>query len=252
MDSAGAKFFDRGNARHFEWQTESPYVSQTERALAHRAFLPLEGRLLVVGCAEGADLVHLGSPANAVGIDLFQPQLRFARERNGRSRFVRASGLDLPFADASFDQIAVRDVFHHVDDPQRLIRECRRVLRAGGRMDVVEPCVFNPLVLLHGLFKKEERGELRSTPNRIRSMMASSFDLEPIRHYQALPLHRILFHPDLGIPGLEDRPAARRAVAAIERWTDRIAPALFHAYFHVRGRRRPGAAPGNGSAADSR
>ncbi len=131
------------------------------------------------------------------------------------------------------------------------------MLRPGGRIDAVEPCVFNPLVLAHGLLKEEERGELRSTPSRVRALMAQAFDLEPIQHYQAFPLHRILFHPDHGISGLESRPAARRAVAAIERWTDRWAPAIFHAYFHVRGRKvggkgqgsrvGPGSPQGNGS-----
>ncbi|HYP89880.1 MAG TPA: hypothetical protein VEQ59_17045, partial [Polyangiaceae bacterium] len=45
---------------HFAWQTRAPGVAENERALCEQAFLPLQGRVLDLGCGEGATLFHLG------------------------------------------------------------------------------------------------------------------------------------------------------------------------------------------------
>jgi SAM-dependent methyltransferase len=47
----------------------------------------------------------------------------------------------LPFADASFDNIVLFDVLHHIEQPLRFLTEARRVLRDGGRIIMVEPAI---------------------------------------------------------------------------------------------------------------
>ncbi len=47
----------------------------------------------------------------------------------------------LPFADASFDNIVMFDVLHHVERPRRFFEEARRVLRPGGRVVLMEPAI---------------------------------------------------------------------------------------------------------------
>ena len=44
------------------------------------------------------------------------------------------AGEALPLADASVDLVFMSMVFHHFADPGRVARECRRVLREGGRV----------------------------------------------------------------------------------------------------------------------
>jgi len=45
----------------------------------------------------------------------------------------------LPVADASFDNIVMFDVLHHIEFPRRFLGEASRVLRPGGRIIMVEP-----------------------------------------------------------------------------------------------------------------
>ena len=50
----------------------------------------------------------------------------------GTATYVRASGMALPFADASVDICLSSNVAEHVPEPWRLAREMLRVTRPGG------------------------------------------------------------------------------------------------------------------------
>jgi SAM-dependent methyltransferase len=230
--------FGQADPAHFAWQTEGAYVAAAERELVRAAFLPLGRRVLDLGCGEGATLLHLGAPAGAVGVDLFAAKVAFARERLPGCELVCASATDLPFADARFDHVLVRDLLHHLDDPREALDECARVLERGGRLDVLEPCRTSPLVVAHALVKPEERGELRSTPAFLARCLEPRFRVEAVRKYQAFPIHRVVFHPELGAPRLAERPAARALVAGLERLAARVLPEWAWAYVHLRATKR--------------
>ncbi len=51
-----------------------------------------------------------------------------------RVQVVQADAQALPFADAGFDAALSQEAFLHVPDKARLLAECRRVLRPGGKL----------------------------------------------------------------------------------------------------------------------
>jgi SAM-dependent methyltransferase len=226
--------FGRAAPIHYAWQTEGPYIAERERELVRGAFFPLGERVLDVGCGEGATLFHLGEPEGATGLDLFEDKVAFARERLPRCRFVAGSAYDLPFADGAFDHVVARDVVHHLDRPARFIEECARVLSPGGRLDLLEPSRSNPLVFAHALLIPVERGELRSTLGYLVGLVSSHFRVEGTERFQPLPLHRIVFHPDLGSRRLGESAAARFVVGAVESAARFLLPDALWAYLHVR------------------
>jgi SAM-dependent methyltransferase len=228
--------FGKAQPEHFAWQTEAPFVSDRERELCRAAFLPLGERILDVGCGEGATLFHLGEPSGAVGVDIFAEKIVFARERLPRCTFQVASAFELPFEAGRFDQVIVRDVIHHLDEPDRFLAECARVLEPGGRVDVLEPCRYNPLIFFHAVTQPAERGELRSTPAYLRRLLSARFEVERVERMQAMPIHRVVFHPDMGWPRAGARPWIRGAVAAIEDLAARVLPKAAWAYIHLRAR----------------
>lgn len=229
--------FGKADADHFAWQTEAPFVGDRERELSRAAFLPLGERVLDLGCAEGATLVHLDAPPGTVGLDVFEDKLAFARERLPHVELVHGSAYELPFPDGRFDHVLVRDVIHHLDEPERAMREIRRVLSPGGRLDVLESCGRNPLVFLHAVTNRAERGELRSTPSYLRGLIGTCLRVERIQRFQAMPIHRLVFHPKLGRPALGADPRVRAVVDGLERLAGRVLPEGLWAYIHVRATR---------------
>lgn len=233
-DEALAAAFADAEPDHFDWQTRSPGVAENEKDLCERAFLPLTGRVLDLGCGEGATLYHLGGPAGAVGVDLFPKKIAFAQLALPACRFVAASVYELPFDAGSFDQLIVRDVIHHLERPESFVDECVRVLSPGGRVDVLEPCRYNPLIAAHALLNEAERGELRSTPHFLAKLLSRRFRVSSLERLQPMPIHRIIFHPHFGRPQLGHSALVRRSVAAFERAAARILPRPLWAYIHVR------------------
>lgn len=59
-----------------------------------------------------------------------------------------ADALRLPFADGAVDNLLMLDVLHHLPNPARFFEEAARVLRAGGRLVMLEPYIswFSRLV----------------------------------------------------------------------------------------------------------
>jgi SAM-dependent methyltransferase len=226
--------FGRAAPAHYTWQTEHPYVAERERELVRAAFTPLGSRVLDVGCGEGATLRHLGEPAGATGLDLFADKIEFARAALPSCRFAVGSAYELPFSVGAFDHVIVRDLVHHLDRPARFVEECARVIEPGGRIDVLEPSRYCPLIAAHAILTPVERGELRSTMSYVTGILGAHFRVVGTHRYQPMPIHRVVFHPDFrfALPATHD--GALRAVGAIERMASRFVPRVMWAYLHVR------------------
>jgi SAM-dependent methyltransferase len=54
---------------------------------------------------------------------------------------VTADAQALPFQPATFDNLIMIDVLHHIEFPVRFFAEAQRVLRPGGRLIMVEPAI---------------------------------------------------------------------------------------------------------------
>ena len=101
------------------------------------------GRILEVGIGTGLMLPFYGSGVTeVVGIDSSADMLAGAAKRADRFAFpVRLEMMDveqLRYQSASFDTVVAAFVFCSVKNPLRGLAECRRVLRPGGRLVLME------------------------------------------------------------------------------------------------------------------
>lgn len=110
------------------------------------ARLPRTGRILEVGCGTGgllAPVLRSGRAVSIEGVDIASRWLVVARrrltDRGLRGTLVAASVERLPYADDQFDAVVADSLLEHLDDPLLALRECRRVLRPGGRLLLWSP-----------------------------------------------------------------------------------------------------------------
>ena len=94
-------------------------------------------RVLEVGCGAGVDLVRFAQGrAQVTGVDLAPSAIELARAnfaQQGLDADLQvANGEALPFPDARFDLVYAHGVVQYTANPQRLVDECRRVLKPGG------------------------------------------------------------------------------------------------------------------------
>jgi SAM-dependent methyltransferase len=89
-------------------------------------------RLLDAGCGTGNHLTHLALRGRSVGVDISEDALRFCRVRG--VTVARASVVNMPFENETFDVVTCLDVLYHrwVTQDAAAVRELARVLRPGG------------------------------------------------------------------------------------------------------------------------
>jgi SAM-dependent methyltransferase len=116
------------------------YRSAKVIAFLERSGVALRGRVLDAGCGGGGMPLSLAEEsAFVVGIDpvlrFHEAGVRLARERGLRNlAFLLADGMYLPFRNGSFDLVLSHAVIEHVADAPLYLRECARVMAAGGRL----------------------------------------------------------------------------------------------------------------------
>ena len=140
-------FFDDLDQYHFE---------KLHHLLRLVAFDGYRGRsVLEVGCGAAIDLARFAKGgAEVTGVDLSPAAIELARanfsQQRLHGRFEVADGEHLPFPDNSFDLVYAHGVVQYTADPQRLVDECRRVLKPGGEA-VFQ--VYNRISWLNALSK---------------------------------------------------------------------------------------------------
>lgn len=154
----------------------------------------IEGRdILEVGCGEG--MMFEGTSTHPVQMDV--SMTRVARAA-GKCRFLLcADGYQLPFAEGSFDVVLLVAVLEHTRQPDRMLAEARRVLKAGGRAIMVVPndVTMSAGRLLLRKFPIRYPDHLTfTTPRKMRRWLSQGFR---IREAFTLPFRRLPFAANL-------------------------------------------------------
>ncbi len=134
----------------------SEQAETLETLLHHDTIYPPGAKVLEAGCGIGAQTVILAKnnlDAKITSVDISPESLEKAREkveRNGikNVRFLQADIFSLPFEDSSFDHVFVCFVLEHLQNPEKVLRSLRKILKPGGTITVIEgdhgSCYFYP------------------------------------------------------------------------------------------------------------
>jgi SAM-dependent methyltransferase len=134
-------------------------------------------RVLDLGCGEGRHTIAawLQREAHCVGVDLSPRDVSRASEKAGPFRpdfpasptrsigFGVADGLQLPFADHSFDVVICSEVLEHIGPYREVLDEIRRVLKPGGAFAASVPRYWPERVCwwLSDAYHANEGGHIR-------------------------------------------------------------------------------------------
>ena len=108
--------------------------------------------VLDVGCgAAGKSLYFAQMGAKKVtGIDVVEKykieaeKLAIEKGLQDKFEFLLADAAKLPFPENSFDTIIMNDAMEHVDSPEKVLKECLRVLKKGGKLFINFPPYNHP------------------------------------------------------------------------------------------------------------
>jgi ubiquinone/menaquinone biosynthesis C-methylase UbiE len=136
-------------AAHLESVAETNPIQVAAQYAVQLMQLQRGNRALDAGCGAGSFFPSmasaLGPNGEIVGIDhapeFFPPARESYEASNSSSRLtlINADIHDLPFDDGAFDAAHCERVLIHLADPQKALREIKRVVRPGGWVVAVEP-----------------------------------------------------------------------------------------------------------------
>ncbi len=145
------------------------------------------GRVLEVACGPGI-VAEAIAPlvSELVCIDATPEMLTLAKsrlEKSGQSNvtFHEAFAESLPFETAEFDVVVTRLSFHHFNDIQAVLSECRRVLRPHGRLvtaDVISSSNRDESTLHNALeqLRDPTHVHMLSRPEFLASLRSAGFE----------------------------------------------------------------------------
>lgn len=101
-----------------------------------------KGRVLEVGSGSGSFLLSLMSHNPALqgyGCDISFLSLVYAK-KNSSIAFTQAEASKLPYRSNSFDVILLIDILEHVEHPEQVLHEIKRILKEDGVIHCFSPC----------------------------------------------------------------------------------------------------------------
>lgn len=140
---------------------------------------PLAGRrVLDVGCGPGTLLQFLDE-VNYTGIDRNERYIREAQAKYGdRARFILADVADVAAMGLPpFDIVTMFGLLHHLDDRQAiaLMTAVRPLLREGGRVVTVDPCIVERQNPIAWLLARSDRGRNVRLADGYRALATTAF-----------------------------------------------------------------------------
>ncbi len=92
--------------------------------------------ILDIGCASGWFLSRIARTypdAKCYGVDIHKAAIVYGQKKYPKLKLVRSDAHNIPFKDNMFDLIVCTEVLEHVEDPQKVLYEMKRLLKKDGK-----------------------------------------------------------------------------------------------------------------------
>jgi 2-polyprenyl-3-methyl-5-hydroxy-6-metoxy-1,4-benzoquinol methylase len=99
----------------------------------------VKGRILDMGCGRGKMLASVRGAQEKFGLDLSQTAIDEAVRNYPGNHFAVGDVTQTPYADNFFDFIYSLEVIEHIEQPEKMLLEIKRILKPGGYALVQTP-----------------------------------------------------------------------------------------------------------------
>jgi 2-polyprenyl-3-methyl-5-hydroxy-6-metoxy-1,4-benzoquinol methylase len=96
-------------------------------------------KVLELGCGDGRFTAFIGEFADTDAIELSEDAIRIARENHPHVNFFQGSVLEYDFEEGIYDVVISQEVIEHIDDQQKYLEVCAKVLKSGGTLIMTTP-----------------------------------------------------------------------------------------------------------------
>lgn len=182
------KYYDQLAKEYDQDRFENTYgrfIDMQERRILNQLFFNSDGVIVDLACGSG----RLSNFAT-IGVDASSAMLEIARKKNPSTSFYLADAEKLPFEDSSVDCILTFHFFMHLDEVKvsRILDECWRVLKPGGRLIFDIPSKKRRNLLR---YKQEGwHGNFSLTSKEV-ELQFSKFEVVQSFGILSIPIHRL-------------------------------------------------------------
>jgi len=134
----------------------SPASFRLKQALFALRQVPVDGKILEVGCGAGQfirTLKKIQPTWQCYGADISQEAISLAKNAQDGVDYSLCGQIELFYENNSLDAVIVFDVLEHASDPDGLLKEIARVLKPGGVFYCFVPCEGDKLSIWYWLDK---------------------------------------------------------------------------------------------------
>jgi SAM-dependent methyltransferase len=132
-----SKFKETNNFKNFDIIYKKYFAHMYELKIQElKKISKIQGKILDIGTENDHFINCLNKLENtdAIGINV-----GFFESYSGdRNNIIIYDGINIPFADNTFDIITIQMVIHHMIDQKKTIHDAYRVLKKGGRLIILE------------------------------------------------------------------------------------------------------------------
>lgn len=151
--------------------------------------------VLDFGCGIGS-CSHMFKPENYIGVDCDYKRIQYAKKLHPDYKFYTTNQNKLPMYLKPVDYILIFSVLHHISSNHinDYLKEFRKILKTGGKILVIEPCLFKKSYICNRFMKFFDDGEyIRNTEQYLDLFHRNSFNTKVIRRYNQLLFYNKIF-----------------------------------------------------------
>jgi len=158
-------FFNQyGDQKNYEVLQESGYQRVIREFKKHADWEGL--KIIDVGCGTGAFTSRLrNGKAKLHGLDLSEKFIAHAKAKYPDIHFQAGNAEESGYPNGFFDVVLLSGIIHHFPDYTKLLKEQRRILKAGGVLLAFDPHRGNPLMWLYRCKKSPLYSSKGVSPN---------------------------------------------------------------------------------------